>query len=83
MMTAEQFETPRDERFELGDFGQANLGSEAFALNVLSLLQEPTQSVVEEPADVGESADNIDRDFAELSPKCSARSSDHVIVRIR
>ena len=63
MKTAEQFENPAHERFPLGVFGETDLGADAFDL--VMALQDET--------------DNADREFAELSPKCLARSAHHVM----
>ena len=64
MKTAEQFENPAHERFALGVFGETDLGANAFDLDVLALQDE---------------TDDADREFAELSPKCLARSAHHVM----
>jgi len=64
MKTAEQFEKPMNERFALGDFGKTDLGADAFNLDVMALQGEPG---------------SVGRKFAELSPKCFARSANHVM----
>jgi hypothetical protein len=64
MKTAEQFENPAHERFALGVFGETDLGANAFDLDVMALQDEP---------------DDADRESAELSPKCLARSAHHVM----
>ena len=65
MKTREQFENPSHERFPLGVFGQTDLGADAFNLDLDVMALHET--------------DNADLEFAELSPKCFARSAHHVV----
>ena len=67
MKTREQFENPSHERFPLGVFGQTDLGADAFNLD----LDLDVMALHE--------TDNADLEFAELSPKCFARSAHHVV----